>query len=58
MSFDSDQIWNDDIDTDILLFGAKVCLMCGSKFPKSSEYFRRDADAPDGMKASCKECSR
>jgi len=35
---------------------AKVCSRCGEDFPPTSEYFHRQKDGKNGLRADCKKC--
>jgi hypothetical protein len=45
-------------DIDILLFGAKICAICGREKARNTEQFDRDASSPDGLHRNCKQCRR
>jgi len=36
----------------------KTCINCNNTFPATAEYFRRDADKPDGFSIYCKACAK
>jgi hypothetical protein len=36
----------------------RACTVCGKPFPRTAEYFHRNAQAPDGMRPECKTCKR
>lgn len=48
--------WDDELDVEFLLFGARQCPACGRTLPKSREFFHRDARDPDGLSLTCSEC--
>lgn len=48
--------WDDDLDTDLLLFGGRVCPACGRTLPANSEWFVSDKAQAGGLRASCREC--
>lgn len=35
----------------------KPCSRCGQPFPRTPQYFYRDAQKPDGLRPNCKSCS-
>jgi hypothetical protein len=36
----------------------KQCMQCDREFPATGEYFRRDKNAPGGIRSICRECTR
>lgn len=46
----------DDVFTDTLLFGSKLCPTCRLPKPRNSDYFDRDARSGDGLQSACKVC--
>jgi hypothetical protein len=43
-------------EIDYLIFGGKVCYVCGHKRPKSTEYFAVDNSERDRLTGDCKRC--
>lgn len=48
--------WDDELDVEFLLFGARQCPSCGRTLPKSREFFHRDRSESDGLSLTCSEC--
>jgi len=41
---------------DYLLFGSKVCPMCGASLPACSDFFGREKNSRDDLKSECRSC--
>ena len=46
----------DDLFTDTLLFGSKLCPTCRLSKPRNHEHFHYDATTADGLSRECCEC--
>ena len=46
----------DDVEVDLIIFGARTCSICGVEKPCSREYFKVDNRAPGGLKHECRIC--
>ena len=46
----------DEVFTDTLLFGSKLCRTCRLPKPNSSDYFGRDTSKDDGLRSECRAC--
>jgi hypothetical protein len=41
---------------DYLLFGSKVCTVCGRELPACTSYFAGDRSHEDGLTSQCRDC--